>query len=92
MNLVGNSAAEAFLKITLTVIREPSQTHRHLTPPSEVQQRILELLDFSTEIYTRLCIDLPNRRKYERRGYICLLSNLPLPLCRNSRPFNWLRK
>ncbi len=48
---------EAFREITLTVIREPSQTHRHLTPLSEVQQRILALLGFSTDIYTRLCVD-----------------------------------
>ncbi|MFN3763864.1 MAG: hypothetical protein ACK4WK_11785, partial [Anaerolineae bacterium] len=47
----------AFQEITLTVIQEPHQTHRHLTPLSEVQQRILALLGFSTDIYTRLCAD-----------------------------------
>jgi len=46
---------EAFREITLTVIQEPHQTRRHLTPLSEVQQRILALLGFSTDIYTRLC-------------------------------------
>ncbi len=48
---------EAFREITLTVIEEPSQTRRHLTPLSEVQLRILALLGFSTDIYTSLCVD-----------------------------------
>ncbi|MGB9873163.1 MAG: IS1634 family transposase [Anaerolineae bacterium] len=48
---------EAFREITLTVVQEPSQTCRHLTPLSEVQQRILALLDFSSDIYVRLCVD-----------------------------------
>uniref|UniRef100_A0A540V8I7 Transposase n=1 Tax=Litorilinea aerophila TaxID=1204385 RepID=A0A540V8I7_9CHLR len=48
---------EAFREITLTVIQEPHRIHRYLTPLSEVQQRILALLDFSTEIYARLCAD-----------------------------------
>jgi len=46
---------EAFKDITLTVIREPKQTRRHLTPLSPLQQRILELLDFQAAIYTQLC-------------------------------------
>ena len=46
---------EAFKDITLTVIREPQQTRRHLTPLSPLQQRILELLDFQAAIYTQLC-------------------------------------
>lgn len=48
---------EAFQEITLTVIQEPHRGHRHLTPLSELQQRILALLGFSTEIYARLCAD-----------------------------------
>lgn len=48
---------EAFQEITLTVIQEPYQTRRHLTPLSEVQQRILALLGFSIDIYARLCVD-----------------------------------
>jgi transposase len=48
---------EAFQEITLTVIQEPSQTRRHFTSLSEVQQRILALLDFSPHIYARLCVD-----------------------------------
>lgn len=46
---------EAFEEITLTVIREPQQTRRHLTPLSPLQQRILELLGFQAAIYARLC-------------------------------------
>ena len=45
---------EAFQEITLTVIQEPAQTRRHLTPLSALQQRILTLLDFPLDIYTRL--------------------------------------
>lgn len=45
---------ETFQEITLTVIQEPHQIRRHLTPLSKLQQRILALLDFSTSIYTRL--------------------------------------
>lgn len=50
---------EAFQEITLTVIREPNQTRRHLTTLSKLQLRILELLGFSLNIYTRLCLDSP---------------------------------
>ncbi len=48
---------EALREINLTVIQEPDHTHRHLTPLSKLQQRILALLDFSTDIYTRLCLN-----------------------------------
>jgi len=48
---------KAFRGITLTVIQGNSQTRRHLTPLSKVQQRILVLLGFSPDIYTRLCAD-----------------------------------
>jgi len=48
---------ETFQEITLTVIQEPHQTRRHLTPLSELQQCILALLDFPLDIYTRLCAD-----------------------------------
>lgn len=46
---------EAFKEITLTIIQEGERTHRHLTPLTQVQQRILELLDFPSTIYTTLC-------------------------------------
>ena len=47
---------EAFKEITLTVIQESQRTIRHLTPLSAVQGRILALLDFSTDVYTRLAV------------------------------------
>ena len=46
---------EAFQEITLTIIQEVHQVRRHLTPLSELQLRILALLDFPLGIYTRLC-------------------------------------
>lgn len=48
---------EAFQDITLTIIQEPHRTRRHLTPLSQLQQRILTLLDFPPDIYTRLCVN-----------------------------------
>jgi transposase len=44
----------AFKDITLTTIHMAGQVHRHLTPLSILQQRILALLDFSADVYTRL--------------------------------------
>ena len=46
---------EAFRDITLTIIEGPQQTDRHVTALSPLQQRILELLGFSSELYTGLC-------------------------------------
>lgn len=46
---------ESFQEITLTIIQEPHQIRRHLTPLSELQVRILALLDFPLNIYTKLC-------------------------------------
>jgi hypothetical protein len=46
---------EAFQDITLTLIQEPHQTKRHMTALSPLQQRILEVLGFSSALYTRLC-------------------------------------
>ena len=48
---------EAFQEVTLTVIQEPHQIRRHLTPLSKPQLRILAILDFPPDIYTRLCAD-----------------------------------
>jgi transposase len=45
---------EAFQDITLTIIKSPQQTARHVTALSPLQQRILELLGFSSALYTRL--------------------------------------
>ncbi len=46
---------EAFRDITLTISEGPEQTTRHLTTLSPLQQRILEILGFSSALYTRLC-------------------------------------
>jgi hypothetical protein len=45
---------EAFEDITLTIIEGPQQTDRPLTPLSPLQQRILEMLGFSSDLYTQL--------------------------------------
>jgi transposase len=47
---------EAFEGITLTVfVKGVQQTDRHITTLSPLQQRILEILGFSLDLYTRLC-------------------------------------
>jgi len=46
---------EAFQDITLTIMAGPQQTARHVTALSPLHQRILEMLGFSSELYTRLC-------------------------------------
>ncbi len=51
---------EAFEQITLTVIREPPRMIRHLTPLTSLQRCILELLDFSPDIYTQLSTESAN--------------------------------
>ena len=48
---------EAFQEITLTLMIEPSQTRRHVTALSPLQQRVLALLEFTPTIYTKLCGD-----------------------------------
>ncbi len=48
---------EAFQDLTLTIIREGRRRRYHLTPLSRLQQRILALLDFPVELYTRLYVD-----------------------------------
>jgi transposase len=47
---------EAFQDITLTLIEGPQQTDRHGSALSALQERILEILGFSSALYTRLCI------------------------------------
>jgi len=49
---------EVFREITLTLIQAPHQSRRHLTPLSALQQRLLALLDFPLDIYTRLCTEI----------------------------------
>jgi len=55
---IDNPTTERLLKMfdnmTLTIIRLPGQTIRHLPALSPVQIRILELLGLSADVYTRL--------------------------------------
>ena len=46
---------EAFQDITLIIIPGAQQTDRHVNALSPLQQRILEILGFSSALYTRLC-------------------------------------
>ena len=50
---------EALQEVTLTVIKTVtegmSQVYRYLTVLSPLQERILELLGFSSRVYRRLC-------------------------------------
>ena len=46
---------EAFQDITLTIVKGFQQTDRQVTTLSPLQQRILEMLGFSSALYTRLC-------------------------------------
>jgi transposase len=46
---------EAFQEVTLIVIEGMHQVYRYLTALSPLQERILELLGFSSRVYTRLC-------------------------------------
>src|SRR5229473_1183380 len=46
---------EAFQDLTLTIVKGPQQTDRHITILSPLQERILEILGFSSALYTRLC-------------------------------------
>jgi transposase len=48
---------KGFEGLTLTIIREGRRRRYHLTPLSRVQRRILALLNFPVDIYTRLCPD-----------------------------------
>lgn len=45
---------EAFQEVTLTIVKLSEQTVGHVTALSPVQQRILELLGFSSELYMEL--------------------------------------
>jgi transposase len=50
---------QAFKHIDLSVIAIEEQVYRHLTPLSEVQKRILTLLDLSPSIYDSLAVESP---------------------------------
>jgi len=47
---------QTFQNVTLTVVRMPNQTIKHVTPLSALQIRILSLLDLPTSIYTNLAV------------------------------------
>ncbi len=48
---------EAFSEVTLTTVRAPGFTQRHVTPLSPLQQQILALFDFSPAVYLQLADD-----------------------------------
>lgn len=54
------SLLAAFQEINLTVIATDKHVQRHITPLSELQQKILMLLDFPIQIYTRLAMPSQN--------------------------------
>ncbi len=49
----------AFQGLHLSIVTLGQQLHRHLTPLSALQQRILSLLDFSSDLYDQLCAEFP---------------------------------
>ena len=58
-HLTAEHLLEAFQGLMLTIIREGRRRRHHLTPLARLHQRVLGLLDFSADIYTRLCADSP---------------------------------
>ena len=49
----------AFKGIHLSEVSIGQQLHRHASPLSEVQQRLLALWDLSPELYDQLCVEFP---------------------------------
>ena len=47
----------AFKYVSLSLVTVENQTHAHLSPLSELQQKILRLLELPLEVYTRLTVD-----------------------------------
>jgi transposase len=47
---------EAFQDVTFMMVEGMNQVYRHWTALSPLQERILELLGFSSRVYTRLCM------------------------------------
>lgn len=50
----------AFKGINLLVVRLDNQVHRHVTPLSGLQEKLLALLELPSDIYARLAIVSPN--------------------------------
>ena len=51
--------ARAFVPITLTQVQLPEQVVRHVTPLTPVQQQILALLGFPSDLYAALAREIP---------------------------------
>src|SRR5207253_3020228 len=49
----------AFQGLHLSIVTLGQQLHRHLTPLSALQERILSLLDLSSDLYDQLCPEFP---------------------------------
>ena len=47
---------KSFEGLTLTILRGGRRRRYHLTPLSRVQRRMLALLNFPVDLYTRLCV------------------------------------
>lgn len=54
------SLLRAFKGVALSFVTVAGQTHRHVTPLSSLQHKILSLLDFSATIYTQLAANSGN--------------------------------
>ena len=50
---------QAFVPMTLTQVHLPDQTLRHVTPLTPVQEQILPLLGFPTDLYAALAREIP---------------------------------
>ena len=80
---------EAFPESTLTVMEGPQQTYRHVPTLSPLQPRMLGIVGFSSEVYTRLCTVFSEPpSKWANRKYYCslvllFLKDHPRCACRN---------
>ena len=54
------SLLRAFKGLALSFVSVGNQTYRHVTPLSEVQHKILRLLDYPVTIYTELAVNSVN--------------------------------
>jgi len=50
---------QAFVPITLTQVQLPEQVVRHVTPLTSLQQHILALLGFPSDLYAALAREIP---------------------------------
>ena len=54
------SLLRAFKGLALSLVTVAGQTYRHVSPLSEVQHKILDLLDYPVTIYTELAVNSAN--------------------------------